>query len=124
MGHIEAASDRGSAQPQCRPRVRRPVDWAAQEVGENRGPYGRRLARKIGLGAGEESCSNTLLYSGQAVRRPTHPAMVADIDQARTIIAHRISLDAVLCSDHLDHLDQEEEALAPVLLTWQQWPNR
>jgi hypothetical protein len=47
-----------------------------------------------------------------------------DTDDARPADARRRLVDALTSlSDHLlEHLAREEEALAPVLLTWNQWP--
>lgn len=44
----------------------------------------------------------------------------AHATSARTRLADALT---TLSSHLLDHLDREEEALAPVLLTWKHWPN-
>lgn len=53
-------------------------------------------------------------------------AAARQLDGANSANARARLVDALttLSSHLLDHLDREEEALAPVLLTWDHWPNR
>ena len=53
-------------------------------------------------------------------------AAARQLDGANSAHARTRLVDALttLSSHLLDHLDREEEALAPVLLTWTHWPNR